>query len=255
MSNMDTAGNGALTTIVVPSYNPGDSVFSTIDKIHSSFATAHLPLELIVVSDGSRDGTPERLNELKGITHLAFGVNLGKGAAVAHGMGHASGKVVGFIDADGDIDPTCLPDMVRHILNNDADIVYGNKVHREAVVDMSLLRRVYSSAYRALVGVLFRLNIADTQTGVKVYRGDFIKAAAPRLHEHRFIFDLELFVIAKKLGYTRFLDFPVELHRLGSSTVSVKSVFAMFVSTLRVFARAHFTRSYSPRRLHPSQVP
>ena len=71
-----------------------------------------------------------------------------------------------------------------------------------------------------MVRIGFRLNIRDTQTGIKLVRRDVLSAVLPRMVEKRFAFDLELFVIARRLGYKRFLEAPIRLRHQFTTTLN-----------------------------------
>jgi glycosyltransferase involved in cell wall biosynthesis len=178
--------------------------------------------------------------------HIWLRTNHGKGAALREGFAQSDGSIVCFIDADGDLDPSVLPSMVRQIKQQKFDIVYGSKLHALSNVEMSRLRRMISSGFRLLVKLLFRFDVSDTQTGVKVFSGSLIREALPLASENGFNIDLELFVVAHALGYQRFGSHPIILHRKGESSVGLTTVFQMLFSTLRLFRRRTLTLDYVP---------
>ncbi|HET9442025.1 MAG TPA: hypothetical protein VFO65_01810, partial [Acidimicrobiales bacterium] len=132
----------------------------------------------------------------------------------------------------------------------------GSKRHPMSLVDYPPVRRLYSWGYQRLVHVLFRLNVRDTQTGLKLARRDVLAAALPRMLEKRFAFDLELLVVAAHLGYGRFFEAPVLIRRQFSSTVSLRAVRGMLVDTLAIFYRLRVLRFYDRphRRLDAAPV-
>ncbi len=236
-----------LVSVVVPSFNPGSEVIRTISRIRTEFQQASLPCEIIVVSDGSTDESTQLLEECPDIKeHIWLRTNHGKGAALREGFAQSDGSIVCFIDADGDLDPSVLPSMVRQIKQQKFDIVYGSKLHALSNVEMSRFRRMISSGFRLLVKLLFRFDVSDTQTGVKVFSGSLIREALPLASENGFNIDLELFVVAHALGYQRFGSHPIILHRKGESSVGLTTVFQMLFSTLRLFRRRTLTLDYVP---------
>jgi hypothetical protein len=90
----------------------------------------------------------------------------------------------------------------------------------------------------------FRLNIKDTQTGIKLIRRDVLAAVLPRMVEKRFAFDLELFVIARRLGYKRFLEAPIRLRHQFTSTVSWRSVYRSLLDTMAIWYRLRVLHFY-----------
>jgi glycosyltransferase involved in cell wall biosynthesis len=156
----------------------------------------------------------------------------------------ASGRYVGFIDADGDIDPAIMPTFLTLVHEYQPDIVLGSKRHPLSEVVYPPMRRLYSFGYQQLNRLLFRLNVRDTQTGVKLVRREVLADVLPLMIEKRFAFDLELFVVARHLGYTRFFEAPVRLGERFTSTISLKAVKGMLLDTLGIYYRLHITRFY-----------
>ena len=124
------------------------------------------------------------------------------------------------------------------------DIILGSKRHPLSEVEYPFLRRVYSWGYQQVVRLGFRLNIRDTQTGIKLVRRDVLSAVLPRMLEKRFAFDLELFVIARRLGYKRFLEAPIRLRHQFTSTVSWRSVYRSLLDTMAIWYRLRILHFY-----------
>ena len=171
-------------------------------------------------------------------------VNLGKGEALRVGLTQGRGRYLGFIDADGDLDPALLEPFIALIKLYEPDIVLGSKRHPLSEVEYPVVRRIYSWGYQQLIRVLFRLRIRDTQTGLKLVRRDVLANVLPRMVERRFAFDLELFVVARHLGYTRFLEAPIRLEHHFTSTISGTAVGGMLHDTLAIFYRLRILRHY-----------
>src|ERR1022692_1801576 len=102
---------------------------------------------------------------------------------------------------------------------------------------------MYSSGYRQLTWLLFRLPARDTQTGVKLIRRETLAAVLPKMVEKRFAFDLELVVIARRMGYRSFVELPVQIAERFTSTISLRAVWRTLLDTCAIFYRlriAHF---------------
>ena len=238
-----------LASVIIPSYNPGVEVLRTVSRVRQELHDSSIAFEVIVVSDGSTDESIALLEQSSEVDHHVWlRTNHGKGAALREGFAHGKGTVMCFIDADGDLDPSVLPSMILAVFNGDVDVVYGSKMHPLSNVQMSKSRKAISSGFRALVKVLFRFDVTDTQTGIKVYSSSLIRDALPLSNENGFNIDLELFVVAHALGYRRFMGHHIVLHRRGSSSVGLATVIKMFVSTMRLFRRRTLTLDYVPVR-------
>jgi len=248
------------TTVVIPSFNPGPAVVATISDVMQAFDDTAQPVKVIVVSDGSTDESPELIDRLRDerVEHIRQRVNSGKGAALRTGFAAAQTPLVAFIDADGDLSPQQLAEMVRIHSDSYADITFGSKLHDQSSVHATARRKITSRGYQMLIRVLFQLDIPDTQTGIKVFSRPLLKAVLPVLSEDGFALDLEMFVAARAAGFTNFVEVPVQLVRSGTSTISTRSILVMLGHTLRIFWRAkvtlHYLRSSAPTGLDVNEV-
>ncbi len=233
--------------LVIPCYNPGPAVVTTIEAAHDHLSNLGLQPHIIVVCDGSTDGSDRLVDaiDLPTLEHLRHPHNRGKGAAIRTGFAHSHSQYVAFIDADGDLSPHQLGALLSAQVTFDADIVFGSKLHPDSQIHASALRRVYSYGYQKLITILFQLDIRDTQTGIKLFRHDVVEAILPTLHEEQFALDLELFIAARAAGFTNFVEVPVVLRRESGSTISRRAVRRMLNDTLRLFWRAKIALQYT----------
>jgi len=244
-------------TVVIPFFNPGPALTATVASVLEELGRNHVTHEVIAVSDGSTDGSAAALRELAHplVQVVDLAGNQGKGAALRAGLSRGRGRYIGFIDADGDLHAAHFGPFLSLMRLYEPDVILGSKRHPLSDLHYPPVRRLWSWGYQQLTRVLFQLNIRDTQTGLKLLRRDVLVAALPWLLQRRFTFDLELLVVARRLGYRRFLEAPVTLRHSFSSTVSARSVAQMLCDTLVVFARLHVARSYGPRtRAIPGQI-
>lgn len=233
--------------LIIPCYNPGPVVLNTIRTADHHLAELGMRASIIVVCDGSTDGSDALIDllDLPSVQQIRQGRNLGKGAALRTGFSHAHAEFIAFIDADGDISPELLGSLLAAQHTFSADIVFGSKLHPDSMVDTSILRRFYSFGYQSMIRLLFQLDIRDTQTGIKVFRHQVIEAILPNLNEDGFALDLELFIAARAAGFTNFVEVPVMLSRDSGSTISITAVRHMFADTLRLFWRAKIALDYA----------
>ncbi len=242
--------------LVIPCYNPGPMVVNTVNSAHEHLAALGIEASIIVVCDGSTDGSDDLVDllDLPSLIQIRHPKNRGKGAALRTGFEHAHAEFIAFIDADGDLSPTLLGSLLAAQQAFNADVVFGSKLHPDSKVDASQLRRFYSFGYQLLIRLLFQLDIRDTQTGIKVFRREVIEAVLPSLVEEEFALDLELFIAARAAGFTNFVEVPITLQRESGSTISISAVRQMFADTLRLFWRGKITLEYTRFAMQPAQT-
>jgi glycosyltransferase involved in cell wall biosynthesis len=242
-----------LLSIVVPVYNGGAEIVANIAVIRRD-AGGGLPpadVELIVVSDGSIDGTTERLIEAQSDVDMHvihYDRNLGKGYAVKLGAMEAQGSWIALVDADLDLDPSLIPSYLETARLESLDFAIGSKRHRDSDVVYPRSRRLASWGYQQLNRILFRLDVRDTQVGLKVFSRDVAENVVPLLLVKQFAFDLELLAVARAFGYRRVRELPVRLdYRFTGSEVRSKTVARALWDTAAVFYRLRILRTYQRR--------
>lgn len=235
-------------SIVVPYYNPGERLRTTVEDMVRVLDTSGMTFEIITVSDGSTDGSPFTLDGFPEsvVRRVSFATNVGKGHALRAGLGMGRGRYLGFIDADGDISPELLAPFVSIMRSMEPDIIIGSKRHPDSSVHYPPLRRLYSWGYQHLIAVLFRLHVKDTQVGIKLVDRKVIADVLPLLRESRFALDLELLVLARRLGYTRIVEAPVLIRERFGSTISLKAVGLLLWDTIGLFVRFSIRHDYEP---------
>jgi glycosyltransferase involved in cell wall biosynthesis len=243
-----------LLTVVVPVYNGGDEVVDNVGVIRRAVA-AGLPgeaVETIVVSDGSIDGSSERLLAARadvGIRVIHYDRNLGKGYAMKAGALAARGDWVAIIDADLDLDPASIPTYLDVAREEQLDFAIGSKRHPRSVVRYPPARRAASWLYQQLNRALFRLDVNDTQVGIKVFSREIVDDVLPVLLVKQFAFDLELLVVASALGHGRIRELPVRLeYRFTGSELRSRAVARALWDTAAIFYRLRILRTYQRRR-------
>ena len=241
-----SVGDRPFVSIVVPYYNPGDRLRTTIEQLVRVLEGLGISFEVIAVSDGSTDGSPSSLDEFPEsvVRRVAYSNNVGKGHALRTGLAMSRGRYLGFIDADGDISPEFVGCFVAVMRAGEPDIVIGSKRHPDSSVHWTPLRRLYSWAHQRLIHQLFRLDVRDTQVGIKLMDRKVVTDVLPLLRESRFAFDLELLVLAQHLGYTRIVEAPVRIEERVGSSISFKRAGRLLVDTLSVFSRLSIRHEY-----------
>jgi glycosyltransferase involved in cell wall biosynthesis len=175
-------------------------------------------------------------------------MNIGKGFALSCGVDQAVGELVTFIDADMELDPANIGVFVDTMRSSNCDAVIGSKRHPESKVAYPKFRRLQSAVYQLLVRVLFNLNVRDTQTGLKLFRKEVLADVTPLLAIKRFAFDLELLVVAHRLGYRKICEAPIRLDYQFESTVDLGAAWRVLWDTAAIFYRLRILRYYDRGR-------
>jgi O-antigen/teichoic acid export membrane protein len=233
-------------SLVIPFYNPGFSLAAHVHSVVGVLCAEGITFEVIAVSDGSTDGSPSSIVGIDHVRVIELPRNRGKGAALRAGLAQGRGRYLGFIDADGDIPARQLSHFLAAIRAGDPDVILGSKRHPESDVIYPPLRRVYSWGYQQLTWLLFCLPTRDTQTGIKFIRRQTLAAVLPAMLEKRFAFDLELLVVARRMGYRNFAELPVQIVERFTSTISARAVLRTLRDTLAIFYRLRIRHSYGP---------
>lgn len=237
-----------MISVVIPAYNEEAGISRCVRETHDTLAAMGASFEIIVVDDGSYDGTLSvariAAGDLDGVRVIGYPENLGKGYALIEGAMEARGDLVLFVDADLEVHPRQLGLLYAALIGLDADVVIGSKMHRSSTIEYPLKRRILSIGYFALVFLLFRLPVRDTQTGLKLYRTEVLRRVAGRLLVKRFAFDLEALANAHRLGY-RIAEAPVVVTRERAyPRVGGGAAIEVAIDTLAIWYRMYVRRWY-----------
>jgi glycosyltransferase involved in cell wall biosynthesis len=196
--------NQLLLSVIMPVYNERE----TLSEILAQVRAVDLEKEIVVVDDGSTDGTRDILKEeekkgdLKVFYHQA---NKGKGAAVRTGLEHTSGDVIIIQDADLEYDPREYPKLLKPILEGEAEVVYGSRslVFKETMFFMQALG---NKIVTLVTSLLYGIALSDMETCYKVFRTEVMKSIP--LRSRRFEFEPEITAKLLKRGY-RIHEVPI----------------------------------------------
>ncbi len=201
---MTTISNNPQISIVVPLFNEKESLPELVSRIDKVMQEEALDYEVIMVDDGSTDGSWKEVQRLSGqnprIHGISFRRNYGKSAALYVGFDKAQGDVVATMDADLQDFPEEIPEMYRMIRDDGWDIVSGWKQHRK---DNALTKNLPSKLYNATARHITGIKLHDMNCGLKVYRREVVKNIEVYGEMHRYIPYL-----AKNAGFTRITEKP-----------------------------------------------
>lgn len=237
-------------SVIVPAYKEGKTIKDNLLEIRKALLESVDSFEILAVNDGSPDNTKEQIMEAAAlypeIKYAGYDKNRGKGGAIKHGVSEASGDVIGFIDADLDIDPSHLVRYYAHMEQTGCDVVIGSKMHKDSKLDYPPMRRFVSWGYYIILKVLFGMNIKDTQTGVKLYKASLIKKVAPMLKVKGYAFDIEVLALCAHEGAV--IDqMPVEVvfkRNASFGRIKIGDIFKMFFDTVGIWWNLRIRRSY-----------
>jgi dolichol-phosphate mannosyltransferase len=182
---MSTAETGPEISAVIPARNEADNLGELIDEIHQ--ALQGRSYEIVVVDDGSGDGTPALLERLSAadprVVHLRHPRSLGRSAAVYSGTRKAKGKHIVTLDGDGQNDPVYIPVLVERLADPAVGLVAGQRLGRKDTAAKRMASRIANAVRRRLLGDGTR----DTGCGLKAYRREAFLALPYFETMHRFL--------------------------------------------------------------------
>ena len=201
-------------SLIIPALNEADRLPPYLAEVRSHLDTQFGgDYEVIVVDDGSTDGLPsaieEQLPSWPQLTTIRHPRNQGKGAAVRTGMLAARGATLLFADADG-ATPIAEECALRAALERGADVAVGSRLVAAAGVARRRTwgRAIIGRGFAWMARLLLPVAVRDTQCGFKMFRGEFGKRLFGLARENGYLFDLELLMIADRLG-CRVVEVPV----------------------------------------------
>ncbi|MEM3798305.1 MAG: glycosyltransferase family 2 protein [Candidatus Bathyarchaeia archaeon] len=172
-------------SIILCAYNEAHIIVDAIRNIERVMDGNGLEYEIILVDDGSFDGTRDKALEYSRVNCngrlkvIGYERNMGKGHAIRVGFEHSSGDKVVFIDGDLDVSPNYIPHYVKALEHY--DVVIGSKWHPKSKVKTTFKRRLLSFGFNVFSRMLTGIKLRDTQTGLKAFREVFWRGFFQRL--------------------------------------------------------------------------
>ena len=207
---MSPSAERPLLSVVIPCFNEAATILDLLERVRSAPVASK---QIIVVDDGSSDGTRELLQGLQAhdLTVLLHERNRGKGAALATGFAAARGEICIVQDADLEYDPAEYPLVIGPIVQGKADVVFGSRFQGAAPHRVVYFWHRLGNGFLTLLSNMFTdLNLTDMETCYKAFRTEIIQAI--RIREQRFGFEPE---ITAKLASRRCRIYEVGISYYG----------------------------------------
>lgn len=241
-------------SVVIPAYNEARTVREVVERTCRVASSVAKSYEVIVVDDGSGDGTFEIVSSIAAsnpaVVPVRIPVNQGKGNAVKRAAEVSRGDAVVVIDADMEIDPYLLGRYVAAL--NHCDVCIASKRHPESHYAAPLMRKFLSLGFNKGVRLLTGVAFADSQTGLKAMRGVHFRKILGAITVKRYAYDVEILVVARLLNL-RVAEFPVRVVQSArTSSFSRNAIMYMAVDALGIAYRARILRWYQKNLQNPS---
>ncbi len=229
-------------SIVIPAFNEALRLPATFDRIERFVSSQQLTVEVIVVDDGSHDGTAEvvRQRALRWplLRLVQAGRNGGKGGAVQLGMATATGRYRVFSDADLSVPIDDLEKLLRP-LREGAGVAIASRGLKDSEIELHQpwYRETMGKIFNRLVRMFVLGGVHDTQCGFKAFTAEVAARVFPVLQTHGFGFDVEVLYRAQVAGY-RIVEVPTRWVNSPQSRVHpVRDSMAMFIELLAIPGR------------------
>ncbi len=212
-------------SVIIPAYNEEKRLPSTLSRCTTSFLKKEQTFEIIVVDDGSSDGTKEVVKAFAeghcGVRLLTHSPNQGKGFSVREGMLKAEGELLLLDDADG---ASPISELIRleDAINNGADIAIGSRAKPgdETVVKALSHRKHIGNTFNMIVQSLLLKGIEDTQCGFKLFKRDVAMDLFSIGRLNRYAFDVEILYLARVKGY-KIAEVPINWTSVEGSKINL----------------------------------
>jgi len=240
---------GPKISVIMPAYNEEKMISKCISDARVHLENLACPYEIIIVDDGSTDGTRAEAVRASVNPHVkvvGYDRNQGKGFAIKHSTKYVTGDVVVFMDSDADVNPDLIKQYVTALRNN--DVALASKWHPDSRVSTPVMRRLLSHAFNLLVMLLTGLRVSDTQSGFKAFRREALNSVMNLVSVKHYAFDVELLVAAKLLKL-RVIELPIKI-RLNS-LFSARYLLRMLVDLLGITYRLRVIHWYQRNLQNP----
>ena len=198
-----------LLSVVIPVFNE----ISTVEEVVRRVRNSGVSCEIVLVDDGSTDGTRQLLENWRGQSDLIVlfhDANLGKGAALRTGFAKARGEVLVIQDADLEYDPQDFVPLLQPIIEDQADVVYGSRFSGNIRPVYPYWHQTANRLITLLSNMFSNRKLTDVETCYKMFRRDVLARIAPSLRESGFGIELEITAKLARMRDVRIFERPIQ---------------------------------------------
>ncbi|TKJ20193.1 MAG: hypothetical protein CEE43_13445 [Promethearchaeota archaeon Loki_b32] len=247
IKNFDTAEE-PLISIIIPMYNEEYSIREVIERIPN-----HNSYEIIVVDDGSTDNSVKKIKEIKerNIQIIQHEKNLGYGAAVLTGFKRVTGDIIVTMDSDGQHNPEEIPNLIKPIIDNQADFVVGSRYLGSSKYKVPLHARMGENLIKICLWFLYRQKVSNNQSGFRAFNSQYVKILK-NIRDTKFGLCTETIF---KAGHSklRISEVPININvrQYGNSRVDLFKIFISISTCILIYIVKRFklNRFFSNRIL------
>jgi dolichol-phosphate mannosyltransferase len=249
-------GELKLLSVIIPARNEEQSLSPTLAAIHATFKNLDIPHEIVVVDDGSTDGTWTLLNKLRMSDEIPTLVPIqntglhGFGRAIIHGLDHSQGDAVVIMMADASDSPRDAVKYWRLMNDEGYECVFGSRfVKGGKVIDYPWVKLLLNRFANLFIKAMFRIPLNDTTNAFKAYRRNVINGLRPILSPHfNITVELPLKAIVRNYSWT-VIPISWENRKYGVSKLKIKEMgsryffICMYVWLEKYFSRGDYRRN------------
>ncbi|MCB0344625.1 MAG: flippase-like domain-containing protein [Bdellovibrionales bacterium] len=232
-------GTKVYLSVIVPAYNEEDRLPKTLLSITEFLEASDRTYEVLVVNDGSSDGTDKVVHQFERLSPevklLQYGENRGKGYAVRFGVMHAAGELILYTDADG-ASPIEELSRLENAITKGAQVAIGSRAlySQDTQVSTLWVRKFMGRVFNGIVNFVMLPGIADTQCGFKLFRRPVARYVFSRSKSEGFSFDVEILYLARKAG-AKIAEVPINWTNVPGSKVNLVSDSAKMFRDILIF--------------------
>ena len=228
-------------SIIIPVFNEKNTIKTILERV---LKFKSLEKEVIIVDDCSNDGTTEIIKNLENanteIIFVKHTKNQGKGAAIKTGLSIAKNGLILIQDADLEYDPSDYDELLKPLLSNDADVVFGSRFLGGGTVRVHLFWNFLANKILTLITNIFvNMNFTDIETGYKVFRSDAIKSI--NLQENSFGIEPEITIKLAKKKF-KFYEVPISYYGRNYDEGKKIRIIDAFIAVYCIFKYSIFSK-------------